>query len=263
MTQNSTITITWGEQIETHHTMQKIGKIANKGFSLTDLQNFQLNFNPDTAKIYDLTNLLLDANVDAEKAYLLVVKNGVQQLLSKNDDKNKDIYNDLKKELYGMPFDNKKFMYGASKESKARHCICIADFDQQINHEGTVKKGTVVNFTHLPILSKLRATLNAGFAFNEKYLLAEGNHYYDVDNCGIGYHGDTERRYVIGMRFGSDMPLHYQWQLRGENIGKHFEINLDDGDIYVMSDKTTGYDWRKKNIFTLKHAAGSDKYTKY
>jgi hypothetical protein len=28
-----------------------------------------------------------------------------------------------------------------------------------------------------------------------------------------------------------------------------------------MSEKATGYDWKKKNTYTLRHAAGSAKYT--
>ena len=31
--------------------------------------------------------------------------------------------------------------------------------------------------------------------------------------------------------------------------------------MYIMSEKTTGYDWKKRNIKTLRLAAG-DKYTK-
>lgn len=35
---------------------------------------------------------------------------------------------------------------------------------------------------------------------------------------------------------------------------------VNDGDIYVMSDKAVGYDWKKKTINTLRHAAGAEKY---
>jgi hypothetical protein len=30
--------------------------------------------------------------------------------------------------------------------------------------------------------------------------------------------------------------------------------------MYVMSEKATGNDWKKKNILTLRHAAGAEKY---
>jgi hypothetical protein len=30
--------------------------------------------------------------------------------------------------------------------------------------------------------------------------------------------------------------------------------------MYVMTDKAVGFDWKKKSIMTLRHAAGSDKF---
>ena len=36
---------------------------------------------------------------------------------------------------------------------------------------------------------------------------------------------------------------------------------LNNGDMYIMSEKTSGFDWRKRSIKTLRHAAG-EKYVK-
>jgi hypothetical protein len=36
---------------------------------------------------------------------------------------------------------------------------------------------------------------------------------------------------------------------------------LDDGDIYVMSEKAVGTDWKKKVIYTLRHSTGCAKFT--
>lgn len=30
--------------------------------------------------------------------------------------------------------------------------------------------------------------------------------------------------------------------------------------MYIMSEKAVGYDWKKRKIPTLRHAAGADKY---
>jgi hypothetical protein len=37
----------------------------------------------------------------------------------------------------------------------------------------------------------------------------EGNYYYDTSKCGVGFHGDAERKRVVGMRLGESFPLHY------------------------------------------------------
>lgn len=91
-------------------------------------------------------------------------------------------------------------------------------------------------------------------------LVCEGNYYYDVKKCGIGFHGDAERRKVIGVRLGESIPLHFQWFYKNKVVGKRMEFALNDGDMYIMSDKAVGFDWKNYNILTLRHAAGCQKF---
>jgi len=40
-------------------------------------------------------------------------------------------------------------------------------------------------------------------------------------------------------------------------------VFLNDGDLYIMSEKAVGTDWmRNKSGYTLRHAAGAKKYLK-
>lgn len=57
-----------------------------------------------------------------------------------------------------------------------------------------IKKGQIVAFSDVPLLNKIRNTLTSCLGNNGNNLQAEGNYYYDVVNCGIGFHGDTERK---------------------------------------------------------------------
>jgi hypothetical protein len=82
-----------------------------------------------------------------------------------------------------------------------------------------------------------------------------------VSKCGIGYHGDAERRKVVAVRMGASMPLYYQWYQHSNPIGEPIEVSLGDGDMYIMSEKAVGQDWLKKNVATLRHATGCKKYT--
>ena len=34
-------------------------------------------------------------------------------------------------------------------------------------------------------------------------MVAEGNYYYDLKKCGIGFHGDAERKKVVAIRVGA------------------------------------------------------------
>jgi len=56
--------------------------------------------------------------------------------------------------------------------------------------------------------------------------------------------------------------MHYQWFLRGVPVGDRIILPVDGGDIYVMSEKAVGTDWKKKKIFTLRHATGCEKFTR-
>ena len=91
--------------------------------------------------------------------------------------------------------------------------------------------------------------------------VCEGNYYYDSTRCGIGYHGDSERKLVIGVRLGKSLPLCYYWYLNNERIGPQKNIMLNNGDMYMMSEKATGNDWKNRSKLTLRHAAGCNKYT--
>ena len=114
----------------------------------------------------------------------------------------------------------------------------------------------------------------------------EGNYYYNNDVCGIGFHGDTggfseprsgiekprssfdfterssvkskddERRKVIGIRLGASIPIHFQWFHHHQASGDPYVIPLQGGDMYVMSEKAVGADWKSSSILTLRHAVG-------
>lgn len=246
-----TITITFCECAENHVGMEQIGLKAETGFSYTDLKSFKRTLrglNIDT-QIYSINLESTDASANtnpAHKAYILIARCAVDAVIQGN----------LMQELTDLEWDTTARMYGRVVNKKARHNLCFADYSQEPTY--AQGKGTIVSFADLPLLGELRQFLNELTGDN---LLAEGNLYYDVNTCGIGYHGDSERRKVVGVRLGSSIPLVYQWFYQSQPIGSKYEFVLNDGDIYIMSDKAVGFDWKLRNSYTLRHAAGSAKYT--
>ena len=95
----------------------------------------------------------------------------------------------------------------------------------------------------------------------EEPLKGEANYYYDISLCGIGFHGDGERRKVFAVRMGETMPLYFKWFQNSQPIGEPIELVLNDGDMYIMSEKAVGFDWLKKKIATLRHSTGCAKFT--
>lgn len=256
---NETITITFGDQAENHVGMQKIGKLCEKGFILDDLLKFQ-----DWAKQRDLNTELINLHdympnntFDVEPAYLLIVRNGVQGLL---DGINKSIkgysIDDFLKEQKSLEWDKKAYMYGRVVNKKVRYNLTFSDKSQEPNYE--LGMGRVIPFTDVPILLYIKDKISSIIP-NASNLVAEGNYYYNTKSTYIGFHGDTERRKVIGIRLGSSFPLYFRWYHNSSPIGNLYEVQLNNGDIYIMSEKTVGSDWKKKKIPTLRHAAGNKK----
>ena len=250
-----TWTITFSESVENHVGMQQIGKINEAGLSIEQLEKFQKVFEK---KGYDseVYNLVPFADKeDVSPAKVLIVRGGVKALLNKDEK-----FNEFMEEITETEnvVDKKAWMRGQVKNKNARYNLCYADHSQEPNYEE--KKGTIISFKDVPYLSQVRK--NLGNLCGLKDLFAELNYYYDNRKCGIGFHGDSERKIVVGLRFGSSMNLHYQWFHQGSPIGDRVVFNLHHGDLYFMSEKAAGTDWKKKKIPTLRHAAGASTYTK-
>jgi hypothetical protein len=256
-----TITITWASSIENHKGMEVIGDIGGAGHTLAHLSACMEKFEAKKkgcCELIDINEISGISEISEEekginnidKAYLLIVRGGIDILLEDARMNGDDAWD----ELHTFEWDKKAFMKGRVVNKKARQNVCIADFSQEPDYEN--KKGTVVDFAELPVMKTLREKLPE-FLEEADHLLAEGNYYTDLKKkeVGIGFHGDTERRKVIAMRFGESMDLQYQWFYKSEPVGKRVKVMLNDGDMYVMSEKAVGFDWLKKNTYTLRHAA--------
>ena len=39
-------------------------------------------------------------------------------------------------------------------------------------------------------------------------------------------------------------------------------VDLEPGDVYIMSETAVGTNWKRMTVLTLRHATGCDKFTK-
>jgi alkylated DNA repair dioxygenase AlkB len=236
--------------------MQKIGAKADSGFTADDLKRASSYLDslcvPNT-----LVDLLEDYDDILPKdargpASVLVVHGGVSEMLG-----DWASLEDFGAEQHALPADKKALMRGKVVNKVARWNLCFDDTKQEPDYENG--KGRVVAFDDVPITSMVRELLPDWFGPKAASLKAEGNYYYDADRCYIGFHGDSERKRVIGVRIGCPLPLFFQWHHKSRPMGDVLEIPLEGGDIYVMSDRAVGHDWRCSSKYTLRHAAGSKK----
>jgi len=247
-------TITFGDVAENHARMQKIGSLHESGYSIEKLKNIQ-----EKLVGYGLETEMIDLNrgsdgsefgEEFEKAKDLIIRRGGQFILG-------DEFNNLMAENDELCHDKMALMRGKVVNKIARHNLCFADLDQEpLYSEG---KGRIVSWGRVSRISQIRQVISE---WTEDVLLnGEANYYYDISKCGIGFHGDGERRKVFAIRMGETLPIHFQWFRRSEPVGDPFIIDLNDGDMYIMSEKAVGFDWLKKIKPTLRHATGCRKYT--
>lgn len=246
---NEVITLTFGDMAENHVGMQSIGQKASGGFTLDDLQKAQATAedNGHKCEMYNLVDLL-DPSMEEKPdgAWLLVIRKAITHA------------DELMKEQQSLDWDKKVFMYGRVVNKKARYNLCFDEKDQEPLYED--KKGRIVSYSHVPHTAALKDQLPELLGDKAKNLVLEGNRYYDPVKCYIGWHGDAERKRVIGVRLGDNFQFCYQWYIQGKPVGDRLTLTLKHSDAYIMSEKATGHDWKKRKILTLRHAAGNDKH---
>jgi len=254
-TKTSTITITFGDQAENHVGMEMLGKLAESGFTNSELLSASKKFKKCGSKVefYDLQDLL-DEKSDSE-ASVLVIRNGLSVL---SDNKVDDITSELENLSPDTQYWDRR--RGKVLNKLARYNLCFDHVGREPNYEEG--KGLVVSYSDVPTTHLVQSKLSEFIGPKASDLVGEANYYYNIAKCGIGFHGDSERRKVIAFRIGASMPLHYQWYFGSTEVGRRLELMLNHGDVYIMSEKATGFDWKRRKILTLRHAAGCKKYLK-
>ena len=255
--------ITICESGENHTGMEILGKKASEGMSCELLKEAKTKAEADgyVCTYFDLKELGLSEEKEryerADEAGVLIIRDVLGKFGATKEG--------LMKEMKNIDCDKKYYDVRRSKvlNKNARHNVCFDYRDQEPDIAN--KKGRIVNINSLKNLKSVISNLYLYFGDEAKGLIAELNHYYDVNKCGIGFHGDTERRKVICVRLGESFPLHYYWYENSKRVGQRITLpQLNEGDMYIMSDKAVGYDWklRKNNRLTLRHSAGCAKFTK-
>jgi hypothetical protein len=247
---NKCYTITYGDVAENHAKMQKIGTLHENGYRIEELLKIQEKLESRGIRT-EIINLNEGVDETFEQARVLIIRRGIQHIFGESGTI------DVMRENDNLTMDKHALMRGRVVNKHARWNLCFADEDQEPDYEDG--KGRIVAWRHIPMMSRIREVISEWT--EDVPLNAEANYYYDVKKCGIGFHGDGERKKVVAFRMGVSMPLYYQWYQNSKPVGERFEIELNDGDMYIMSEKAVGFDWLKKKVATLRHATGCAKYT--
>jgi hypothetical protein len=242
-------TITFGDVAENGPGMKKHGTMKEPGQGFTTYEMLAakqiLEKKGVKCEILDL-NDALPKDVKAEDANIMIIRDACAQAYNVDPVA-------LREEIKSLHWDQTKLMRGKEKTSRARRNVCFGPEDIEADIENG--QGTVVSWNKVPLLKKIRDTIAQDLGTKAKFLQGEGNFYFHVKG-GIGLHGDSERRIVIAIRLGEPLRFHFQWFHKYLPIGNRITIDdIVEGDMYIMSEKATGWDWRKSSTTTLRHAA--------
>ena len=282
---NERISLTMAPGGENHRGNQLIGRmpIKGEGFKYSDIDIMGEKIRKsmgDNVEVLNLNNLsgmeVINGLNNEDQARVLILRNWASK------DNTEQIYKECEEDKWDSKYlDPNKYrteikdgkevkVRGKVMNKLARTNLCyVAGMSQEPDYiEG---KGTIVDLNTKSSLnsevSRLRTILQEALVQGEsdskvEINVVEGNRYYDLKKTGIGFHGDTERVVVICLTIGGggDYPMRFQWFKDGMPIGNSIDLALNDGDVYIMSEKAVGSDWKLRSKYTLRHAAGADKY---
>ena len=247
------IALTFGDAGENHAGMEMVGNLGEvgSGFTLEELNKMKDYF----GKKY-IVQLALFEHED-EHAGVLIIRNFL----------NSKEHSNLYKEMKTFDWDTKYWdtRRGRVLNKRARSNVVILDgIVQEPDYEH--KKGRIIDghtlkqfsLTKTELVDNIESCLQNGKSRN---LICEGNRYYDLKKCGIGFHGDAERRKVIALSLAGSSKMIWSWFQNSKPLGTPYEFTLHPGDVYIMSEKAVGHDWKKRSRITMRHAAGCKKYT--
>ena len=249
------IALTFGERAESRAGGPMVGdSIAPAGFTVEELAALATKF--QRAQLVRLHELLPPDKREGNDAAVLHIKQGVQQL---GFDPRALLLEQGRVDYDKMAFSSR--YGGRTVNSIARHNIVFGP--QRVEHSDDYKQNTVASWAEVPRLAAVRAALSDAFGPKATALNAEGNHYYDVVKCGIGFHGDAERKIVVCCSLGESSTLRYYWRApanSAESDSASIDLQLEHGDIYIMSEKASGFDFKRRASYRLVHAAGGDDF---
>ena len=281
---------------ENNRGMEIIGRmpIKGEGFTAADIEGLGPYFEKlmcgdmkgnEKAFVLDLNALSLDEFIDngleeEDQARVLILRDWAAKTMGA-EAWTKEVFKELASRRWDAEYlDPNKYrteivdgnevkVRGKRMNKLARTNLCfVAGREQEpAVYEG---KGTIYDLKKMEFLNRgverLRqqiadGLIEIGSKTKVEINVVEGNRYYNLKNTGIGFHGDTERVVVICISIGCDnYPMRWQWFKDGMPVGKSIDVTLNCGDVYIMSEKAVGADWKKKSLYTLRHSAGANKY---
>ena len=95
---------------------------------------------------------------------------------------------------------------------------------------------------------KIKNKLQDALGEKASDLQAEGNHYHHTTS-GRAIMEIPKEKLIICLSLGKSSLIRFNWRMpySSNHELNPIDIKLNHGDIYIMSEKATGYDWKQRS----------------
>lgn len=258
---NVSFSIMFEDKIEGYKT-ETIGQTSQFGFSNQDLFNLKQSF-PDNTELINLKEMLPPILHEFPDVYILVLKNHFGDL--SNDLLNVCVNpeNSSNNEITGICWD--KFKVRTNKncdkllvQMKDKYRLIFNDLQDgyKKNFQPEYQTSTIYNYQRIPSLNQIKQYLDRVFNFNS---VIEGYCYYDINESFTPFHRDRDRRKLLLLRLGKSLPVNFRWYHGTIHCSAIFSLNLNHGDLLIMSDSVNGFGKDGTTKLYLKYSEGLHK----
>lgn len=186
------------------------------------------------SSIIDLNKILLQFdNRRTEIATILVIPNYVT--------------NDLYQTLLSIDWDKKVLLRNKVVNRVGKYVISINNEAQEPNYEQGQYR--VVSYNELEDLKVVKNNLEK---IAKHHLLCRGDYNYNHEKLKLKYQGGKVNN-MMCIHLGDPIQLSYKWFFSNKPVSESTGFTLNHGDLYIMSEKATGHDYKLKKNPILKH----------
>ena len=195
------------------------------------------------------------------KACILVIKNGIELLMESTDAAK------LYKEQEQVRYDGRFFDKNKVKVRRAHKTMLFATEGRNASDDYT--QPSVTAFSEVPLANKIRTSFQTLLGDRAADLNVNGTKYhtsvYEKGDDGksmknpsnMGWHGNDNCKIVVGVCLGASASLSFIWRLPGSQknlTDTRVTIPLTHGDVYVLSEKAIGYDYKSSSLLRCLHS---------
>jgi len=243
--------LTFSDCIKTLNANEIIGEQSHCGTTNDDVRKIHESINGSI--LYNLKDLIPHLNQNVEDAMILIIKNQFP------NDSNNLLQTFINPEyvhdgnIIGIEWD--KFTPTGALNKKF-YKSTFADLGDmfKINSLANFKRGTMYNINKIPSLLNIKNSLRSILPCN---FVVEASHFYDNEKSHKLFNHEKDKRCVTGLHLGEPMNINFKWYHKSIKCCDNFSIELNHGDIYIMSNIASGSVKDNVTKLFLKHSFGN------